>query len=155
MTRQELYSWSSLVSSAILLMFYLIAVFGWPSAIEQYSEYVLGLFWKVLVIAVIIEVGLEIIRELDTGRPEEGEEHALIEGKGYKNAYYFLTGTMVAVAVTLFFSDFTSLMSGEEVFLTVPFTMLHIIVAVIFVASMTKSVTSLYYYRKAKAEISF
>ncbi len=67
MSRKEIYAWSSLVSSVVLLMFYLVSVFGWPEGLAGY-DFVVGLFWKVLGIAVAVEVVLALLEEFNIGK---------------------------------------------------------------------------------------
>jgi hypothetical protein len=149
MSKKEIYIWSSLVSSTLLLFFYLIAVFGWPAQLENYADYISGIFWKVLGIAITIEIILEIMKEFQT-EPQSEETHDLLaQAKGYRNAYYFLMVVIASLGVNLFLSDLLATETGEEhLFFAIPFLTFHIIVVVFFLASITKSVTQLYYYSR-------
>lgn len=148
MTKKEIYTWSSLASSAVLLTFYLIAVFGWPDSLEGYSDYVTGIFWKVLGIAVAIEIILDLMKEFNVGGVQKDERDKLIEAKGYRNAYYFLMVALITLSGNIFLSDLISKAGGEHVFLSIPFMTLHLLVITLFVAHITKSATQLFFYNK-------
>lgn len=148
MTKKEIYAWSSLASSGVLLAFYLIAAFGWPDSLEGYSDYVIGIFWKVLGIAVAIEFALDLMKSLKVGGVQKDERDKLIEAKGYRNAYYFLMVTLITLIVHLLLSDLISKAGGEHMFLSIPFMTLHLLVIILFVAHITKSTTQLYFYNK-------
>lgn len=148
MTKKEIYTWSSLTSSVVLLAFYLIAVFGWPDSLEGYSDYVTGIFWKVLGIAVAIEIVLDLMKEFNVGGVQKDERDKLIEAKGYRNAYYFLMVALITLIGNIFLSDLISEAGGEHVFLSIPFMTLHLLVITLFVAHIAKSATQLYFYNK-------
>lgn len=149
MSKKEIYIWSSLVSSTLLLTFYLIAVFGWPAPLENYAEYITGIFWKILGIALTIEIMLDIMKEFQTESKTEDNHDLLVQAKGYRNAYYFLMVVIVSLGVSMFLSDLLATETGrEQLFFAIPFVTLHIIVVVFFLANITKSVTQLYYYFK-------
>lgn len=59
---------------AMLLALYLILVLGWAAALENYAEYITGMFWIALGIAVTIEKELDIMKEFWTGS-DRGQSH--------------------------------------------------------------------------------
>lgn len=148
MSKKEIYAWSSLVSSLVLLGFYLIAVFGWPESLENYGDYITGIFWKVLGIAIVVEVALDLMKEFKVGEVHQDERDILIESKGYRNAYYFLMIAVISLVINLLLSDLASKASGENLFLAIPFMTFHVLVIILFTANITKSATQLYYYLK-------
>lgn len=147
MLRKEIYAWSSLASSVVLLTFYLISVFGWPEGVAGY-DFVVDLFWKVLGIAVAVEVVLALLGEFNIGKAMHGEQEVIIESKGYRNAYYLLMVALVALMVHIFLNDVATEYAGKELWLAMPFMTLHLLVIIVFTASITKSSTQLYYYSK-------
>lgn len=149
MSKKEIYAWSSLASSLVLLGFYLIAVFGWPESLENYGDYITGLFWKVLGIAILVEVVLDLMRDLNIGEVHRDERDMLIESKGYRNAYYLLMVAIFSLAINLLISDLASEAASKQMFLAIPFMALHVLVIVLFAANITKSTTQLYYYLKS------
>jgi len=142
MSKKEIYIWSSLISSTLLLGFYLIAVFGWPSPLEYYADYITGIFWKVLSIAITIEIILEILKEFQTKSQTENNHELFVQAKGYRNAYYFLMIAITSLGVSLFLNDLLATETGEQQL----FVALHTIVAIFFLANITKSITQLYFY---------
>jgi hypothetical protein len=147
MSKKEIYIWSSLISSTLLLGFYLIAVFGWPSPLEYYADYITGIFWKVLSIAITVEIILEILKEFQTKSQTENNHDLFVQAKGYRNAYYFLMIAIISLGVSLFLNDLLATETGEQqLFVAMPFVALHIIVAIFFLANITKSITQLYFY---------
>ena len=149
MSKKEIYIWSSFVSSTLLLFFYLIAVFGWPGQLENYADYISGIFWKVLGIAITIEIILDVLKEFQTETKTDEPHDLLAQAKGYRNAYYFLMVVIASLGVNLFLSDLIASETGQEHLLfAIPFVTLHIIVVVFFLANITKSITQLYYYSR-------
>lgn len=147
MSRKEIYAWSSLVSSIVLLTFYLVSVFGWPEGVAGY-DFVVGLFGKVLGIAVAIEVTLALLDEFSIGKEIQDDQQVLIELKSYRNAYYLLMVAIVTLIAHVFISDVGSEYVGKELWLAMPFMTLHLLVIIFFAASITRSSTQLYYYSK-------
>lgn len=148
MTKQEIYAWSSISSSLVLLGFYLVATFGWPESLEGYADDITGIFWKVLGIAIAVEVILEVLKEFRIGEVHKDERDTRIESKGYRNAYYMLMVALVSLVVHLLLNNLIGSTAGEEVFLTISFMTVHILVVILFMANVTKSATQLYFYSK-------
>lgn len=147
MSRKEIYAWSSLASSVVLLTFYLVSVFGWPEGMAGY-DFVVNLFWKVLGIAVAVEVVLALLDELNIGKETHNDQQFLIESKSYRNAYYLLMVALVALIVHIFINDVATEYTEKELWFAMPFMTLHLLVIIVFSASITKSTTQLYYYSK-------
>lgn len=147
MSRKEIYAWSSLVSSIVLLTFYLVAVFGWPEGMAGY-DFVVGLFWKVLGIAIAVELTLALLEEFYLGKEIPNDQQILIESKSYRNAYYLLMVALVTLMAHIFISDAVTEYAGKELWLAMPFMTLHLLVIIFFAASITRSSTQLYYYIK-------
>lgn len=146
MSKKEIYAWSSLSSSVALLGFYLIAAFGWPESLENHGDYITSIFWKVLGIAVAVEITLELMKEFKLGEIYQDERDILIESKGYRNAYYVLMVAIVTLIINLLLNDMAGEPVEERIFLPIPFMAFHVLVIILFVANITKSSTQLYYY---------
>ncbi len=147
MTKQEILAWTSLVSSVILISFYLIAVWGWPEDLAGY-DFVVHLFWKVLGIAVAVEVVLALLEELSIGNDISVRQKIMVQSKSYRNAYYVLMAALSVLIVHIFVNRVIWHHVGTELFLTMPLLTLHLLVLLLFIASLTKSGTELYYYNK-------
>lgn len=148
MSKKEIYAWSSLATSLALLGYYLVAVFGWPQTVEPYSDHITSIFWQVFVIAFVVELVLELLRHFNVGEVQEDERDAMLESKGYRNAYYVLMVTLVALIANSLVSDVIEQASGEAFFLSSPFMTFHLLVALLFAAHITKYGTQIYYYQK-------
>jgi hypothetical protein len=148
MSRQEMYAWSSLATSVVLLAFYLTAVLGWPESIESYYDYLSGIFWKVLLIAVAVELILDLMESFQLGGVSKDERDIRIESKGYRNAYYLLVGAIALLLGHLFINDLITSATGNNLYLSVPFATFHILLVILLVSSIVKAGTQLYYYNK-------
>ncbi|NGP87959.1 hypothetical protein [Fodinibius halophilus] len=148
MSKKEIYAWSSLASSIVLLGLYLTAVFGWPTSLEEHAGYITGLFWKVLAIAVVVELLIEVLKEFNSTEVFEDERDEKIQAKGYKNAYYFLMGSIIVLAFNMFLNNLGQEVFEDQLVLTVPVLSLHLLIIIFFMADITKAGTQIYYYRK-------
>ncbi len=146
MSRKEIYAWCSLGLTLAIFGYYLVSVFGLPSGLENNREYVTDLIWKVIGIAFLIELVLDLLKSTKLGGVSKDERDILIESKGFRNAYYFLMVAIVSLVINVLISDYLSEASGQKLFLAVPFMMFHVLVFILFIASIIKSVTQLIYY---------
>lgn len=147
MSKKEILAWTSLGTAAAILGYYVIALFGLPDAAAAHEDALRSLFFRVIVISVLVEVALEIIPHTKLGMIEKDERDAIIEGKGYRNAYLFLIVAVVVVLVNIFVSDAVGLHSAEMLLLGPPFAAVHALLIVLFVSSIVHSTTRIYYYR--------
>lgn len=146
MSKQEIYAWSSLGFTLALFAYYLVSAFGWPVGLEEYAEYITSLIWKVVGIAVLIEVVLDVLKSTSFGGIHKDERDVLIESKGFRNAYYFLMAAVISLLVNVLISDYLSDTTGEQLFLAIPYMTFHVLVVILFAANVVKSVTQLFYY---------
>lgn len=149
MSRREMYAWSSLGMSLALLGYYLIAVFGWPSGLEEHSDYISRIFWRVLGIGFVTQLLLDLTKHTSWGRIDKDERDTMIESKGYRNAYYFVMVAVAAIAVNVLLSDIIRQAGGNHVIFDTPYMTFHALVIVLFITEITKSSTQLYYYLKS------
>lgn len=149
MSRKEIYAWCSLGITLSILGYYTIMVFGLPAGIETYEEQITGLLWKVLGVAFLVELGLDLLNSTSVGGVAKDERDMLIESKAFRNAYYFLIVAIVSVVMNVFISDFLSSASGETMLLSMPFVTLHVLVIVLFSAILIKAATQIFYYQRA------
>lgn len=149
MSRREMYAWSSLGMSIVLLGYYLVAVFGWPSGLEEHSEYITRIFWRVLGIGFVTQLLLELSKHSNWGKIDKDERDIMIESKGYRNAYYFVMVAIASIAVNVLLSDFIRQAGGTHVLFDAPYMTFHALVIVLFITDITKSSTQLFYYLKS------
>ncbi len=149
MSRREMYAWSSLGMSLALLGYYLVAVFGWPSGLEDHAEYVTRVFWRVLGIGIVAQLLLDLSKHTSWGKIDKDERDVMIESKGYRNAYYFVMVAIAAIAANVLLSDLTGGAGWNRIFQTIPYMTFHALVIVLFVTDITKSGTQLFYYLKS------
>lgn len=148
MSKQEIYAWSSFGLTLAIFSYYLLAVFGWPAGLENYAHYVTGIIWKVVVAAFAVEFFLDLLKSTKYGGIDKDERDQAIESKGFRNAYYFVMVAIVTLIGHLLISDFLSEASGEQTFLSVPFMTFHVLVFIVFITSLIKSATQLFYYKR-------
>ena len=146
MSRREIYAWCSLGLTSAILGYYLISVFGLPAGLENYGEYITGLIWRVIGVAFVVEFVLDLLNSTKLGGVDKDERDILIESKGFRNAYYFLMAALIALVANVLISDFLTKASGENQFLALPFMKFHVLVFILFLASIIKSITQLVYY---------
>lgn len=115
---------------------------------ENYSQYVTDIIWKVIVAAFLVEFILDLLKSTEFGGVDKDERDLLIESKGFRNAYYFVMVSMVVLVVHLLVSDLLSEASGEQLFLSLPYMAFHVLVFTIFITSIIKSATQLFYYNR-------
>lgn len=148
MTRKEIYAWSSLGLTLAIFIYYVISVFGMPHELENYKEHITSLIWKVIGIAFLIQLGIDLLNSAKLGGVAKDERDKLIESKAFRNAYYFLMAAIIAVVVNMLINDFLSVQADHNIFLSVPFMTFHVLVFVLFIASLIKSGTQIYYYKR-------
>ena len=152
MSRKEIYAWCSLGITLSILGYYIITVFGLPAGVEGYREQITGLLWKVLGVAFLVEMGLDLLNSTSLSGVAKDERDMLIESKAFRNAYYFLIVAIISLVMNVFISDFLSNASGEAVLLSMPFVTLHVLVVVLFTAILIKAVTQIFYYQRGLGE---
>lgn len=148
MSKREIYAWCSLGFALAIFSYYLISVFGLPAELEGQREYITSLIWKVIGIAFVVELVLDLLDSTTFGGVAKDERDILIESKGFRNAYYFLMVALVWLIANVLISDFLSEASGHQTFLALPFMIFHVLVFLLFIASIIKSITQLIYYNK-------
>jgi hypothetical protein len=148
MSRKEIYAWSSLGLTLALFGYYLISVFGLPAGFENYSDQITALIWKVIGIAFLIQLVLDLMNSTTFGGVAKDERDKLIESKAFRNAYYFLIAAVISLIVNVLITDAVSQASGEKLFLALPFMMFHLLVFVLFIAVLIKSGTQIFYYQR-------
>jgi hypothetical protein len=142
MSKQEIYAWTSLLSSVAILGFYAITVYGLPDSLSAIESDLSSLFIKVFLFTFVIELAIGIFRSKD--KIEKDERDELIAGKGYRNAYY-----LMAVLITLILSQLVLGHIFEEAGLALNLiNIIHVLVGTLFVASITNRVTQIYFYQR-------
>jgi len=147
MSKQEIYAWSSLGFTVAIFAYYLIIAFGWPIGMESYAEQITGLIWKVIGITVLVELVLDLLNSTNLGGVQKDERDVQIAGKGFRNAYYFLMGSIIVLVVHVLINDFISEATGETLFLAMPFMIFHVLVFMLFIANIIRSGTQVFYYQ--------
>jgi len=148
MSRKEIYAWCSIGLTLVILGYYVISVFGLPTGAETYRENITGLFWKVIGVAFLVQLVLDVLNSTKLGGVAKDERDKLIESKAFRNAYYFLIAAVIAVVANILISDLLSKASGEQLMLAVPFMTFHVLLFVLFLASLIKSGTQIFYYQR-------
>lgn len=147
MSRQEILSWTSFAFSLAVLFFYLLIVFGWPDAIPDYSDRFTSIFLNVFWIALAIELIIGLTEHKTKVLKDERDE--MVEAKGHKYAYSFLTFAIVAILFQMLLSNFFGEHAGDFLLFGSASMVFHVLFIVLIVSSMIKRTTMIYYYRKS------
>ncbi len=146
MSRQEIYAWCSLASSFAISGFYVLVVFGWPEDIPDYSAELTKVFINVFLFAFIIELILGFMETKD-GIIRDERDH-MIASKGFRNAYYFMVYAIVAMLAHYLFRDLLLGNVGGPKLIADANLSFHVLLLILFFASITNRATQIYYYRK-------
>ena len=146
MSKQEILSWTSLATSASVLVFYILINFGWPDIFPDYSARAVKIFFNVFWVAVIIE----IIVEISEGKKkvQKDERDFIIEAKGLKVGYSILVISLMIALVQVFISNFTQNYAPNLPFAIEISSIFHFLFLALFSASAAKRATMIYNYRK-------
>jgi magnesium-transporting ATPase (P-type) len=148
MSRKEIYAWCSLGLISAIFIYYLIMVFGLPAGVENYKEDITALIWKVIGTAFLIQLAIDLLNSTKIGGVAKDERDTLIEFKAFRNAYYFLIVALISLIAHVLITEFVSHASRENLFLTFPFLMVHVLVFVLFITILIKSGTQIFYYQR-------
>ena len=142
MSKQEIYAWTSLLSSIAILGFYGITVYGLPDNLSGIESDLTSLFIKVFLFAFVVELAIGIFRNNDKVDKDERDE--LIAGKGYRNAYYLMGALITVILSQLVLGQ----IFGEAGLALNLITVIHVLVGTLFFASITNRLTQIYFYQK-------
>lgn len=148
MSRKEIYAWCSFGLTLAILGYYLISVFGLPTGIEKYGEQISSLIWRVIAVTFVIQLVIGVLDSTKLGGVSEDERDQLIELKAFRNAYYFLMISVVSLIINVLISDLLRETTGEKLFLAIPFMTFHALVVVLFISSLIKYSTQIFYYQR-------
>lgn len=146
MSKQELYAWSSFGMTLSIFVFYILIVFGWPQGVPDYSSTAVKVFFNLFWIAFIVEIILDATKN-KTG-VDRDERDFMIEARGFKNAYNFLSSL---IAILIFQVLVSKVFDGVNDWLTIiskPSFVLHALFVLLLLSSLIRRSTQLYYYRK-------
>jgi hypothetical protein len=145
-SKQEILSWTSLVTSLSAIIFYVILVLGWPGFLPDVSDDLFQIFFNIFWIAVGIEIVVEIIWEKK--KVQSDERDFRIEAIGNKFAYHFIVAVVVVVLVQLFLSGIFG--SVNEIYGTLgeKKTLFHVLILALFTSSLIRRGVMIYHYRK-------
>lgn len=146
MSRQEIYAWSSFASSIAILGFYILYFLGFSENIPALSEQLSSIFIKVILIAFVIEIVLGILDSKEKASRDERDDY--IASKGYKNAYWFLSVSVVCVLIQILIAGIFELNSFKEDIFRSHFFFFHILFIVLMLSSLINRGTQLFFYRK-------
>lgn len=137
-----MYAWTSLLSSVAVLGIYGTTVFGWPESLPDFEDQLTSLFLKIFFFALGVEVLLGILKKKNEVEKDERDE--MVAGKGFRNAYVFLS---TAIVIILFQLIVDNIFLGAGL-LHEMFSLIHALIFSLIAASMINRVTQIYFYRK-------
>jgi hypothetical protein len=142
MSKQEIYAWTSLLSSIAILGFYGITVYGLPDSLSGIESDLTSLFVKVFLFAFVVELAIGLFRSKD--QVEKDERDYLIAGRGFRNAYYFLNVGLIVLISQIALGQFIE--NAGIAFTLV--NILHMLIGSLLIASMINRATQIYFYQK-------
>jgi Ca2+/Na+ antiporter len=142
MSKQEMYAWTSLLSSISIVIIYTVYAIGLPENWAEVESQLASIFFKVFLFVLVIEIILGILK--NKNEVEKDERDDMIAGKGYRNAYHFL---MVAVVIVLFQMIMDDIL-GFHSFVYGTVSLVHVLVYVVLLASIMNRATQIFYYRR-------
>ena len=146
MSKQELYAWSSFGMTLSILVFYVLIFWGWPEGVPDFSSTAVKIFFNVFWIAFIIEIILDASEKKNQVNSDERD--FMIDAKGFRNAYNFLSGFIAVLIVQVLISNiFESITSWFEI-ISKPSFVLHALFVLLLLSSLIRRGTQLYFYRR-------
>jgi hypothetical protein len=145
MSKQEILSWTSFITTLSFIIIYLMFVFGWPSFIPDYSGNVFKLFFNLFWIAVGIEIIVDVSKT--KSKISKDERDLLIEARGMRNGYYFLSGAILLMLIQLFLSVIFADSFDEFILFNDTLNIFHFLFIVLLTSALVKRTTQLYFYR--------
>lgn len=147
MSKQEILSWTSLATSTSVVVFYVLIIFGLPESLPDYSGQLFSIFFKVFLVAVVIEMVVEIMSKKK--RVDKDERDFMIEAYGHRYAYTFLVIALAIVLVNLFLSGIFGEYSEIHAMIGSKRVIFHTLFFILYIASIIKRMTMIYHYRTA------
>ncbi len=145
MSKQEILSWTSLITSFSVIVIYVLFVFGWPAFIPDYSGSIFKLFFNLFWIAVAIEIVVDAVNK--RYKVSKDERDLLIEARGMRNGYYFLSGSIVVLLVQLFISGLFADSFEAFILFNESTNIFHFLFIVLLSSALIKRITQIYFYR--------
>ncbi|HMB41022.1 MAG TPA: hypothetical protein VKM37_03520 [Balneolaceae bacterium] len=142
MSKQEMYAWTSLLSSISVVVIYTVYAIGLPENWAEVESQLASIFIKVFLFVLVIEIALEILKNKNEVEKDERDE--MVAGKGYRNAYHFLMVSVVFVLFQMIMENilgFQSLVYGSV-------SLVHVLIYVVLLASIINRGTQIFFYRR-------
>ncbi len=145
MSKQEILSWTSFTITLSVLAIYTLFVFGWPSFIPGYSGSIFKLFFNLFWIAVGIEIFVDATKK--KFKVSKDERDLLIEARGMRNGYYFLSGSIILLLIQIFISAFFTESFETLILFSENKNIFHFLLIVLLSSALIKRSTQIYFYR--------
>lgn len=142
MSKQEIYAWTSVLSSLSIVIIYTVFAIGLPENWAEVESQLASIFFKVFLFVLVIEVILGILK--NNNEVDKDERDEMIAGKGYRNAYHFLS---IAVVIVLFQMIMENIL-GFHSFVYGTVSLVHVLMYAVLVASIINRATQIYFYRR-------
>lgn len=146
MSKQQIYAWLNVGFTLSVAIFYVVTFFGWPSILAPSAESITSILWKVIAVTFVGEIVLDILQTSKIGGIYKDERDEQIEGKAFRNAYYFAMAALVVLVGQIVSKGLIMQFMTDQLSLTLDIDTLHYIIITIFAASVIKSSTQLFYY---------
>ena len=142
MSKQEIYAWTSLLSSISILIIYTAYAIGFPENWAEVEDQLVSIFIKIFLFVLVIEIAIGVLKNKNEIEKDERDE--MVAGKGYRNAYHFLSVAVVFVLFQMIMEDtlgFNALVYGTV-------SLVNVLIYVVLLASIINRGTQIFFYRR-------
>jgi len=146
MSRQEVYSWASLLSNLAFLLVYLALFFGIPSILEPWTENLTQALILVIFVDLVFQSVISIQKRRASG-VEKDERDQAIEAEGFKIGYWVFLVSVVILIGHLFTQSLLHSVASAEYLERMRMIPLHFLVIVLIAGTSAKSILQIVRYR--------
>ena len=115
---------------------------------REFGDGRLGRLILAVIALIVIQVVYHIALALESRTEPKDERDKLIEAKGYRTAYFFLTTGISLLAAAIIVINTVALHSREALGTVTPFASVNLILLAMVLAEAAKFLTQLFYYRR-------
>ena len=131
-----------MLSSISILIIYTAYAIGFPENWAEVEDQLVSIFIKIFLFVLVIEIAIGVLKNKNEIEKDERDE--MVAGKGYRNAYHFLSIAVVFVLFQMILEDtlgFNALVYGTV-------SLVNVLIYVVLLASIINRGTQIFFYRR-------
>ena len=131
-----------MLSSISILIIYTAYAIGFPENWAEVEDQLVSIFIKIFLFVLVIEIAIGVLKNKNEIEKDERDE--MVAGKGYRNAYHFLSVAVVFVLFQMIMEDtlgFNALVYGTV-------SLVNVLIYVVLLASIINRGTQIFFYRR-------